>query len=230
MNTIDTNIQSVLKEIRETARSCGRNPDEVRLVGVSKKQPARAVTEAIRSGLAILGENYIQEAVDKIETIGPTRAVWHFIGHLQSNKAKPAVRYFDLIHTVDTLKLARAIHRQAEAMGKVQSVLIQVNISHEQTKSGTGPEAVADLAGGMAALPGLSVRGLMCMPPFFDDPERARPYFRALAGIRDAVAARNLPGVSMEHLSMGMSGDFKVAIQEGATLVRIGTALFGERG
>jgi pyridoxal phosphate enzyme (YggS family) len=229
MNTIRDNLTAITGAIRSAALRRGRDPGEIALVGVSKKQSLRTVREGILAGVAILGENYIQEAQAKIEALGPQPVSWHFIGHLQSNKAGQAVRCFDLIHTVDSLKLARAIDRQARALGKVQKVLLQVNIGLETTKSGTRPEEAQDLARDMAGLSGLSLRGLMCMPPFFDDPERARPYFRALAELRGTIQAEALPGVVMEHLSMGMSGDFEAAVEEGSTLVRIGTALFGER-
>ncbi|MFH1154567.1 MAG: YggS family pyridoxal phosphate-dependent enzyme [Pseudomonadota bacterium] len=229
MNPIRENLSTITSAIRTAALSCGRNPDDVTLVGVSKKQSVAAVIEGIRAGVSILGENYIQEAVEKIEAVSDLDVSWHFIGHLQSNKAKLAVRYFDLIHTVDSLKLAKAIDRQARAVGKVQPILLQVNISNEQTKSGTDPQEAVALARGMAGMENIALKGLMCMPPFFDDPDRARPFFRALADIRKAIVREAIPGVSMDHLSMGMSGDFQVAIQEGATLVRIGTALFGER-
>ena len=218
-----------MEAIRTAALSCNRNPEDISLVGVSKKQRIETVRAGIEAGVTILGENYIQEAAQKIEAIGNTSVSWHFIGHLQSNKAKLAVGYFDLIHTVDSLKLAKAIDRQARAIGKIQSILLQVNISNEQSKSGAGPDLTVTLARQIAGLEHVAIKGLMGMPPFFDDPERARPFFRALAGIRKAIDAEGIPGISMDHLSMGMSGDFEVAIEEGATLVRIGTALFGER-
>lgn len=225
---IKERLKSVQAQIREAALRCNRSPEEITLIAVSKKQSVEAIIDAIDNGVETLGENYIQEAVDKIEQITP-EAIWHFIGHLQSNKAKVAVRYFDLIHTVDTLKLAQEINRQAEKSGKIQKILIQVNISQEETKSGAEAEDAIELAEALSNLKHLSLRGVMGMPPFFDDPEGARPYFRKLAQIKDAIERENISGISMEHLSMGMSGDFEVAIEEGATMVRIGTAIFGSR-
>ncbi|MBF0302243.1 MAG: YggS family pyridoxal phosphate-dependent enzyme [Desulfamplus sp.] len=245
MNDIKERLLAVKSQIVKAAQRCSRNPDEITLVAVSKKKSADTVIDAIKSGVDILGENYIQEAVDKIEAInqnyfakhennekkiGINRdVIWHFIGHLQSNKAKVAVKYFDLIHTVDSLKLAREINRQAEKIGKIQNILIQINISEEETKSGVDADNTIELASSIANLKFISLRGLMGMPPFFDEPERARPYFRRIAQIRDAIKNNNIDGISMEHLSMGMSGDFEVAIEEGATMVRIGTSIFGSR-
>lgn len=229
MADIKTRLALIQDEINRTALACSRDPETISLVGVSKKKRAQTVREGVDAGIKILGENYIQEAVDKIETLGSIPARWHFIGHLQSNKAKVAIRYFDLIHTVDTLKLAKEINKQAAKLNKIQEILIQVNISEESSKSGADASDAVSLATGIAHLENLLLKGLMCMPPFFDDPEQARPYFRALAEIKHKIEAETIPGIRMEHLSMGMSGDFKVAVEEGATLVRIGTALFGER-
>jgi PLP dependent protein len=154
---------------------------------------------------------------------------WHFIGHLQSNKAKYAVRLFDLIHTVDSFKLARELDKEAKKRAKVQEILIQVNLSGEASKSGVEAAETAQLARQISALDNLRLRGLMTMPPFFDEPERARPFFRRLAQLGEQIAGGGTPGLAMPELSMGMTGDFEVAIQEGATLVRIGSALFGAR-
>ena len=223
------NIDAIQARIRDAAADCGRNPDTVRLIGVSKRKPAGLIQDAIEAGHGDFGENYIQEAMEKIDGIGRAAACWHFIGHLQSNKAKFAVKYFDLIHTVDKLKLAREINKQAAKIDKVQQVLLQINIAKEQTKSGADAGEVLDLARGISEFDNLSLQGLMCMPPFFDDPEDARPYFRAVSLIKEEIKSMDLPGVEMSHLSMGMSNDFAVAIQEGATLVRVGTAIFGSR-
>ncbi|HKK90772.1 MAG TPA: YggS family pyridoxal phosphate-dependent enzyme [Desulfobacteraceae bacterium] len=229
MTAMKERILNLKEKIKTAAQSVNRNPDEISLVGVSKRKPAETVARGIDQGLEILGENYIQEAMDKIDAIGRTRARWHFIGHLQSNKAKYAVGYFDLIHTVDKFKLAKEIDKQAGKIGKVQEILMQVNISEEASKSGASAEDALELAQQIGQLDNLSLRGLMCMPPFFDDPEQARPYFKALAGIKKAIQERQIPGIAMDHLSMGMSHDFTVAIEEGATLVRVGTAIFGAR-
>lgn len=223
-------LEEIRNRIRKAAASCGREPESVRLVAVSKTHPADRVREAIEAGAAILGENYIQEAREKIEVLSGTGVSWHFIGHLQRNKSKYAVRLFDLIHSVDTLKLAREIDKQAAKLGKIQRVLIQVNISGETSKSGVETRECVDFVRAVAELDHLSVEGLMTMPPFFDQPERVRPFFRALRELGRTIGSHTaLPGVSMKELSMGMTGDFEVAIQEGATLVRVGTAIFGER-
>lgn len=229
MNSIKDRLATVRQELDLAAKDCGRDPAGIQLVAVSKKKPVEAIREALAAGVTHLGENYIQEAVDKIERLGPIPAQWHFIGHLQSNKARFAVAHFDLIHTVDRIKLAREINRQAEKLNKVQSILIQVNISREFSKSGTSADQALNLARQIAPLPHVRLEGVMGMPPFLEDPEETRPYFRALARIRRDIEGADLPGVDARHLSMGMTHDFKVAIQEGATLVRIGTAVFGSR-
>ncbi|MFO7748510.1 MAG: YggS family pyridoxal phosphate-dependent enzyme [Desulfobacteraceae bacterium] len=229
MTAIKERILNLTERIKTAAQSVGRNPEEISLVGVSKRKPAKTVARGIDQGIEILGENYIQEAMDKIDAIGRTRARWHFIGHLQSNKAKYAVRYFDLIHTVDKFKLAKEIDKQAGKIGKVQEILMQINISEEASKSGVSTEEALLLAQEIGQLDNVALTGLMCMPPFFDDPEQARPYFKALAGIKKAIQEKKIPGIAMDHLSMGMSHDFTVAVEEGATLVRVGTAIFGAR-
>jgi pyridoxal phosphate enzyme (YggS family) len=227
MTSIGNHLDVVKKQITETALACGRDPESITLIGVSKRKSAEMVSEAIETGCKNLGENYIQEAVDKIETLGKTSACWHFIGHLQSNKAKFAVRYFDYIHTVDTVKLAREIDRQAAKIGKVQKILLQINIAREETKSGAGAKEALSLAREFSKFENLSLDGLMCMPPFFSDPEDARVYFKRLAVIQGEMLGSGLKKIA--HLSMGMSNDFRVAIEEGSTMVRVGTAIFGDR-
>lgn len=222
-------LERIRKRIADAAITCGRDPDSVRLVAVSKTMDAERVARAIDAGADILGENYIQEARDKFNALYDRPVVWHFIGHLQSNKAKYAVRMFDLIHSVDSFKLAGALDKEARKNGKTQDILVQVNISREATKSGIGETEAVDLVTRIGGLENIRVKGLMTMPPFFDAPEQARPYFRQLARLRDRMVAANIPGVNMDELSMGMTGDFEVAIAEGATLVRIGTAIFGAR-
>jgi pyridoxal phosphate enzyme (YggS family) len=223
-------LESLLDRIRQAALACGRDPRSVRLVAVSKTVSAERVRQAVAVGVDTLGENYIQEARGKIDALAALPVAWHFIGHLQTNKAKYAVRLFELIHTVDTLKLATELDRQAAKAGKTQRVLVQVNVSGEATKSGASEAEAGQLVAEIAKLSHLSLEGLMTMPPFFDQPEKARPYFRDLRRLRDEIRQRDLPGVDLRKLSMGMTGDFEVAIAEGATLVRIGTAIFGERG
>ena len=222
-------IQNIQKRIKEAADGCGRDPSTVRLVAVSKTIPVNRVREAIEAGVTVLGENYVQEAQGKFNQLATCPVSWHFIGHLQSNKAKYAVRLFDMIHSVDTLKLARELNKQAQKNAKVQNILIQINISKESSKSGVDAKNVLDLIDTVRHLENLSVKGLMTMPPFYNDPEKARPYFSALRNLRDRIRQDTPPEVALDELSMGMTGDFEVAIQEGATLVRIGTAIFGER-
>jgi hypothetical protein len=219
----------VQERIERAAADAGRNPGDVKLVAVSKTVPAERVLEGIEAGITILGENYVQEAKEKIEALYSYPVSWHFIGHLQSNKAKYAVGLFDLIHSVDSAKLARELDKRAKKVGKVQPILIQVNISGEETKSGVDPAQVLALVRDIGALENLSVHGLMTMPPFFNAPEKVRPYFRALKQLQDRIRAESIPRVYMDELSMGMSGDFETAIQEGATLVRVGTSIFGRR-
>jgi pyridoxal phosphate enzyme (YggS family) len=175
------------------------------------------------------GENYIQEARDKITTLSTYPVSWHYIGHLQSNKAKYAVRMFDLIHSVDSLKLAGELDKFAKKNDKVQDILIQVNVAREDSKSGIYEEDTIQLLTDIARLKNVAVKGLMTMPPFFNAPDRVRPYFTALRELRDRIVDENIPGISMKELSMGMTGDFEAAIEEGATMVRVGTAIFGER-
>jgi PLP dependent protein len=229
MTQIKDNLIFIQEQIKKTAVSCGRNPDDVQLIGVSKKKSIQDITQAITAGLNILGENYIQEAVEKIDAIGKNVATWHFIGHLQSNKARFAVQYFDLIHTVGTLKLAGEINKQAKKIQKRQKILLQVNIAMEDTKSGATKEEVIELANAIMGFENLELLGLMCMPPYFEDPEDARIYFQKLVHIRDDILTSGVDASAMIHLSMGMSHDFAVAIQEGATMVRVGTAIFGSR-
>ena len=226
---IKERLTNIRNRIREAAETCGRDPHTVRLVAVSKTKPADSVLNAIEAGVTILGENYIQEARDKISTLASHPVSWHFIGHLQTNKAKYAVKLFDLIHSVDSLKLARQLDHEAEKVNKIQNILIQINVGKEATKSGVSSEDAVLLIEEISKLPNLSIRGLMTMPPFFDDPDRARPYFKELADLWHYIRGRNIPNVVMEELSMGMTGDFKVAIECGSTLVRIGTAIFGRR-
>ncbi|MCD4720290.1 MAG: YggS family pyridoxal phosphate-dependent enzyme [Desulfobacula sp.] len=229
MLTIKENFDEINKQIMDTAMSCGRKPDTIQLIAVSKRKSVETIMEGIKAGAKHFGENYIQEAIEKIDIIGKETACWHFIGHLQSNKAKFAVKYFDYIHTVDTLKLAKAIDKQSKKIDKIQKILVQVNIGEEETKSGTNTEDTIQLAEQISSFKNLSLQGLMCMPPYFSDPEKARTYFEQLGLIKEKIIARKLDNISMEHLSMGMSNDFKVAIEEGSTMVRVGTSIFGRR-
>ncbi len=218
MTTISQNLTAIQERIDQAALAAGRDLSEIQLVTVTKTIAIDTIRQAIDAGVTVLGENYIQEARAKFEQISALPVAWHFIGHLQTNKAKYAVRQFDLIHTVDSSRLAAAINREAAKIDKVQKVLIQINISQEETKAGIETENAADLAGEIAQMDHLSLKGLMTMPPFFNAPERVRPFFRQLSEIRDQLRQMNLPGVDLTELSMGMTGDFEVAIAEGATL------------
>ncbi|MGB9080205.1 MAG: YggS family pyridoxal phosphate-dependent enzyme [Desulfuromonadaceae bacterium] len=226
--TISRNLALINGRIRAAAEAAGRDPASVRLVAVSKTRPVADIIEAFRAGQTVFGENYIQELVPKLAEVHEA-VQWHVIGHLQSNKVKYIAGRVAMIHSVDRLSLAQEIDRQWGRLGKVCDVLIQVNISGEATKSGTTETGAIQLVQECALLPHIRVRGLMTMPPFFDDPDAARPCFAELRRLAEAVDARRIAGVDMAELSMGMSGDFEAAVQEGATLVRIGTAIFGER-
>jgi pyridoxal phosphate enzyme (YggS family) len=226
--TIANNLKQIHARIVAACIKAGRDPATVRLVAVSKTQPAEAVSEAAKAGQLLFGENYVQELVAKAEAVVQP-VEWHYIGHLQSNKVKYIAGLVTMIHSVDRLSLAEEIDRQWGKTGKSCEILIQVNISREATKSGTSSDEVLELVRQSAQLANIRVKGLMTMPPFFDDPEGARPYFRELSRLAKLVEGAAIPGVEMVELSMGMSGDFEVAIEEGATLVRVGSAIFGER-
>jgi pyridoxal phosphate enzyme (YggS family) len=222
------NIRAIRETMADAARRSGWPVSAIRLMAVTKTVDDARIGEAIRAGVEIIGENYVQEAQRKIEELGKG-CEWHLIGHLQTNTAKYAVRLFDMIHSVDRIELAAEIDRRARAAGRVMPVLIEVNIGGEETKSGVPLDAALDLVRRVAPLENLAVRGLMTMPPFFDDPEEARPYFRSLRELRDRIAAEAIPRVEMRELSMGMTGDYAVAVEEGSTIVRIGRGIFGER-
>jgi pyridoxal phosphate enzyme (YggS family) len=227
-NRIETSLEKVKERITQAALRTGRRPEDVQLVAVSKRVSVTTIQQAIRAGVTILGENYLQEARTKIEEIGhPVR--WDFIGHLQSNKAKYVVDLFDVIQSVDRLPLAQEINRLAEKKDKKVKILLQVNISGEEAKSGIDPAGVTPLVRETSTLPNLSVEGLMTMPPYFNDPEKARPYFIALRELRDSLSKEQGKYIDLKELSMGMSADFEIAIEEGSTIVRVGTAIFGER-
>ena len=226
---ICTNLEQIRFVIRETALKCGRDPQEVKLVAVSKRMPAEIIAEAYQCDQIQFGENYLQDAEEKINRLPPSLR-WHFIGHLQSNKAKMAAELFQMIETIDRLKIARTLDHHAGILQKKLDVLVQVNVGREAQKSGVLPEDASDLLRAMQPLNNLRLRGLMTMPPYGHEAEASRPWFQALKKISMKLADKNFfyDNEAIE-LSMGMSGDFKVAIEEGATLVRIGTAIFGER-
>jgi len=225
MSTIGENFLRVKERIERPARASGRDPREIKLVAVSKTvEPAR-IREAIEAGASILGENYVQEAQKKIEVMGRPVA-WHFIGHLQSNKAKVGVQLFDVIHSLDSVHLAEELNRRAVQADRVLQVLIEVNLAREVSKFGTDEEKLFALARKVKELDHLSLEGLMTMPPFFETPEESRPYFVELRKWKERMEREGIP---IKELSMGMSNDFEIAIEEGATYVRVGTAIFGSR-
>jgi pyridoxal phosphate enzyme (YggS family) len=225
MSTIRENLSIVRERIERAAHKAGRDPKEIRLVAVSKTVEVARIKEAVEAGVSILGENYVQEAQKKIEALGGPVS-WHFIGHLQSNKAKYAVRLFDVIHSIDSVPLAEELNRRAEQEDRLIKMMIEVNLSREATKFGTDEERVLNLAKSIQNLRHLSLEGLMTMPPYFDSPEMSRPYYVALRELKERLMKEGIP---MQELSMGMSHDFEIAIEEGATYVRVGTAIFGPR-
>lgn len=224
-SSIAENLKAVREKIKAAAFRAGRNPDDIKIVVVTKTIDIERIIEAIRAGALILGENRVQEAQKKVMSdelrVMSDEVEWHLIGHLQTNKAKTAVRLFDLIHSVDSLHLAREINKYAEGVGKIQDILIEVNVSGEKSKYGIRPEELEGFLKDISAFKSLNVKGLMTMPPFSEDPEDSRYYFRRLKELAEDFR--------LNELSMGMSNDYEIAVEEGATMVRIGTAIFGER-
>jgi len=226
--SIAANIDKIKKRIALSAARAGRDPGEIKLMAVTKTVAAGRVKEAIDAGINLFGENYVQEAKDKIATL-EKNVQWHMIGHLQTNKSKYVVHLFNCVQSVDRMELAQELDKRARLAGYKIDVLIEVNVSGEQTKSGIAAPETINLVKKISALENISVRGLMTMPPFSDNPEDSRPYFRALKEISRQISEARIPCVMMDELSMGMTDDFEVAIEEGATIVRIGRAIFGER-
>ena len=226
---IASNLRSIEARIREAALRVGRNSEEIKIVAAAKGQGRAKILEAINAGITIIGHNYVQEAMSEKPEITERDVSYHMIGHLQKNKAGKALGLFDVIETVDDEDLAAVLDRKAAEANRRVGVMIQVNVGEEPQKSGTPPQRAEKLAAVVRELPNLKLMGLMTMPPFFDQPERARPFFAALRQLRDSMMKKGLLTPDMGELSMGMTGDFEVAVEEGATLVRIGTALFGPR-
>jgi len=224
---ISSNINAIKQKIAAAAQRAGRDPLSIKLMAVTKTVEPERIGTAIEAGLTMLGENYVQEAKDKITIIGD-RAQWHMIGHLQTNKAKYAVKLFDYVHSVDRLELAQELDKRAGQINRKLNVLIEVN-SGEESKSGIEKTQALELVRQAAHLPNLTLRGLMTMAPYSDNPENSRPYFKALRDLRDDIDRASITGISMEELSMGMTDDFEVAIEEGATIIRVGRAIFGKR-
>ena len=233
MSDLSIRLQSVLDRTASACERAGRDPTEVTLVAVSKTRSPGEVIEVMQTGQFDLGENYVQELLEKrdaVEVSGFTAGRWHLIGHLQTNKVKYVAPFCHLIHSVDSLKLATEISLRAGQQGRRQAVLLQVNIAGEEAKSGAAEEGLAELARGTVALPNVDLQGLMIIPPLTEDAEGSRPYYRRLRELAQGLQAAGIPAGSLRHLSMGMTNDFEVAVEEGATLVRVGTAIFGPRG
>jgi hypothetical protein len=227
--TIASNLAEIRARINAACQRCQRDPGSVRLVAVSKTHPAASVDEAAAAGQKLFGENYVQEFATKAEEVSAP-VQWHFIGSLQSNKVKYLVGRVTMIHSVDRLSLAEELDRQWGKLGQTLGILIEVNLGDEESKGGASADAAIELVRHVATLPHLQICGLMALPPYREDAEAVRPYFRRLRELSERIAADNIAGVVMRELSMGMSHDFEVAIEEGATLVRVGTAIFGSRG
>jgi hypothetical protein len=230
--SIRENIAAVQEQIAAAAKRSGRSPSDIALMAVTKTHSPDRIREAYESGLRLFGENRVQEFSTKADNLTDlVDAEWHMIGHLQTNKAVKAAELFSAVDSVDSVKLAEKLDAGARAASKQLQVLIEVNVGGEAAKTGVAPDApeLEDLLKAAPRLEALNFRGLMTVPPFTEDPEGARPYFRRLRTLRDQIAARNLPAITMEILSMGMSHDFAVAIEEGSTCIRIGTAIFGDR-
>ena len=230
--SIAERVSQVRDRITAAARRAARNPNEITLMGVSKTFPAEHIREAYVAGLRVFGENRVQEFAAKADALRDLPDVeWHLIGHLQTNKAAKAAELFDAVDSVDSARMAEKLNAIAESAGKILSVLIEINVGGEKAKSGVAPDSdeLEQILIGAPRWENLTIRGLMTVPPYSEDPEGSRPYFRQLRQIRDNIAARALPRIGMTALSMGMSHDFEVAIEEGATCVRVGTAIFGER-
>lgn len=229
MKTIAERLEAIQRRIHSAACQADRDPVDIQLVAVSKTQPASAVVEAAAAGLKHFGENRVQEAVNKARELANPELSWHLIGHLQRNKVRPAARLFHVIHSLDSVGLARALSTEMEREEKTMTAFLQVKLTNEPTKTGILPADLDETATTIRTLPGLKLVGLMTMPPFSDDPEEAAPYFRKLRQLRDRLNRTVFKDAPLNELSMGMTHDAEVAIREGATYIRIGTAIFGER-
>jgi pyridoxal phosphate enzyme (YggS family) len=229
MFSVKDNISNVMDRIARAAAGAGRRSDDIMLLAISKTMPVQRIEEAALAGQVHFGENRIQESREKIPQL-PEGLIWHLVGHLQSNKAKYCPDLFSWIHSIDSISLAKEVARRYRDKGKVCKALVQVSVSGEEVKHGCEPGETGEILAVLMEEEGTEPSGLMTMPPWDLDPEAARPWFRALRELRDELSGQGLPESALEHLSMGMTGDFEVAIEEGATIVRIGTAIFGTRG
>lgn len=228
-DSIADNVSHVLEGIRSAAERSGRDPEGVRLVAATKLVGVERIEQAIAAGVTILGENRLQEALPKMDALGRDRVAWHFIGRLQRRKVKSVVGRFALIHSVDTVELAHEINRRAEEIGIRQAVLLEINIGGEATKGGFAPEAVAEACRRLGDMHHLTVQGLMVIPPPESDDKRTRVYFRRTRELAQSLTSTGFENMTMDELSMGMSADYRIAVEEGATFVRVGTAIFGAR-
>lgn len=225
---IAANIKAIRQRLAAAAARSQREPDSIKLLAVTKTVSPAHVGEAIAAGVTAFGENYVQEAKEKIAAIDK-RVEWHMIGYLQTNKVKYVANLFDYIHSVDRMELAREINRRAALTGRQMNILVEINISGEDTKSGVPAIHAIELIKAISSLENISVKGLMTMAPYSDNPENSRPYFSELKSLQKKIISEDIPGIRMDELSMGMTDDFEIAIEEGATIVRIGRAIFGER-
>ena len=226
---IPGNLTQVKRRIIEAAKRVGRDSSDIRLLAVSKEQNDVTVAEGVHAGMTLFGENKIQEARSKIEVLGRDGIEWHFIGRLQKNKVKFIFDLFDLVHSVDSLALAEAIHKKAQTLGSCMPILLQVNISGEKSKLGIDPLKLPKEIQEFAKLEGVKISGLMTIPPLDRNPENSRPYYARLRQLRNTCSNLNIRQINLDELSMGMSNDYEIAIEEGATLVRVGTGLFGQK-
>jgi len=230
MLDIKENVVSVRERIASACRRCGRRPEGVKLLAISKTFPAECIRVAYEAGLREFGENRVQEAQAKRPALSDLGITWHLVGHLQTNKARTARELFHWIHSIDSFRLAQKLEQAASPASGRLPVLLEVNLGGEESKAGVGEREIIPLVEQVSHLATLELRGLMVIPPFRDDPEQVRPYFRRLRELAHEIEARNMPNVAMRELSMGMSHDFEVAIEEGSTIIRVGTAIFGVRG
>ena len=228
MDNVAINYRKIVDRISEAAEKAGRHPQDIKLLAAAKSQSVDLVRAAIAAGVRLIGENYLQEAESKRQVISEP-VEWHMIGHLQRKKAKAALNTFDLVESLDSLALALELDKEGRKRGKTVRTFIEVNLGDEQSKSGIGRDQVAELVKRVGELSHVRVEGLMAVPPFNEDPEQVRPYFRALKDLQAELACLGIPNVSLTELSMGMTHDYFIAVEEGATMVRIGTALFGPR-
>jgi len=226
VETIKNNLEIINEKIKKAALKANRNPEEIKLVAVTKTATIEQIKEAISAGVKIIGENKVQEAKEKYQILSAD-IEWHLVGHLQTNKVKYAIEIFDLIHSVDSIKLAKEIDRRSLQFGMITNVLVEVNVSGEETKYGIKPEEVEPFLKEISEFSRIKVRGLMTITPIAEDKEEVRPYFRKLRELFEKIKIKNIKNIRMDYLSMGMTEDFEVAIEEGANMVRIGRGIFG---